>query len=158
MLAAPHALAEENITSDQIETDSNSTATSPTTEAYTDNSQLNQAISQAKAEGIMTVKTEAESFETAQESQENYSQQTQTVIEVTQNYQEAKRNYQTAEKAHQEYLKQVETYQQDLVQYQDYQKKEQQYQVDLKTTYRLAKARYDEDYQTALGNTDKAGY
>lgn len=66
LLAAPHALAEENITSDQIETDSNSTATSPTTEAYTDNSQLNQAISQAKAEGIMTVKTEEESFETAQ--------------------------------------------------------------------------------------------
>lgn len=157
LLAAPHALAEENMTSDPIETSSTSTATPPTTEAYTDNSQLNQAISQAKAEGIMTAKTEEESFETAQESQENYSQQTQTVIEAIQNYQEAKRNYQTAEKAHQEYLKQVETYQQDLVQYQDYQKKEQQYQVDLKT-YRLAKARYDEDYQTALGNTDKAGY
>ncbi|MHC3858861.1 hypothetical protein ACXONO_09555, partial [Streptococcus thermophilus] len=53
--------------------------------------------------------------------------------------------------------KQEQDYQDEFVKYQDYQKKVHQYNIDQKT-YNLAKARYDEDYNTALGNTNKTGY
>lgn len=79
------------------------------------------------------------------------------VKEVTKDYQEAKATYQKAEQDYQNYQKQEQVYQNELVKYQEYEKKVQQYNVDQKT-YNLAKARYDEDYNTALGNTNKTGY
>lgn len=160
LFVVPHALAEETTNTtiaDPIGTPPDATIHPPTNSSYTDNSQLNQAISQATAEGILTVQTETETVETEQEAQDNYAQQEETVIEVTKQYQKAKLEYQKAEEDYQNYQKQVQNYQKQLAQYQDYQKKEQHYQVELKT-YHLAKARYDEDYQEALRNTDKIGY
>ena len=133
-----------------------STSTEVTTN-YTDDSQLNQAISEATTEGITAVETETETFESAQKAQANYVEQTEMVKEVTKDYQEAKATYQKAEQDYQNYQKQEQAYQDELVKYQEYEKKVQQYNVDQKT-YNLAKARYDEDYNTALGNTNKTGY
>lgn len=133
-----------------------STSTEVTTN-YTDDSQLNQAISEATTEGITAVETETETFESTQEAQANYAEQTEMVKEVTKDYQEAKATYQKAEQDYQTYQKQEQVYQDELVKYQEYEKKIQQYNVAQKT-YNLAKARYDEDYNTALGNTNKTGY
>lgn len=133
-----------------------STSTEVTTN-YTDDSQLNQAISEATTEGITAIETETETFESIQEAQANYAEQTEMVKEVTKDYQEAKTTYQKAEQDYQNYQKQEQVYQNELVKYQEYEKKVQQYNVDQKT-YNLAKARYDEDYNTALGNTNKTGY
>ena len=131
--------------------------TAETSHNYTDSSQLNQAISEAVTEGITALETKEETFDTTQEAQADYTEQIEMVNEVTKEYREAKSAYQKAEQDYQNYQKQEQDYQDEFVKYQDYQKKVHQYNIDQKT-YNLAKARYDEDYNTALGNTNKTGY
>ena len=162
VLLTPQVMADETTpatataSTNTVVTSEPSTSTEVTTN-YTDNSQLNQAISESTTEGITAVETETETFESTQEAQTNYAEQTEMVKEVTKDYQEAKATYQKAEQDYQNYQKQEQAYQDELVKYQEYEKKVQQYNVDQKT-YNLAKARYDEDYNTALGNTNKTGY
>lgn len=162
VLLTPQVMADETTpatataSTNTVVTSEPSTSTEVTTN-YTDNSQLNQAISEATTEGITAVETETETFESTQEAQTNYAEQTEMVKEVTKDYQEAKAVYQKAEQDYQNYQKQEQAYQDELVKYQEYEKKVQQYNVEQKT-YNLAKARYDEDYNTALGNTNKTGY
>lgn len=162
VLLTPQVMADETTpvtattSTEAVVTSESSTSTEATTN-YTDDSQLNQAISEAATEGITAVETETETFESTQEAQANYAEQTEMVKEVTKDYQEAKAIYQKAEQDYQTYQKQEQAYQDELVKYQDYEKKVQQYNVDQKT-YNLAKARYDEDYNAALGNTNKTGY
>lgn len=162
VLLTPQVMADEatpataTASTEVVVASESSTSTEVTTN-YTDDSQLNQAISEATTEGITAVETETETFESTQEAQTNYAEQTEMVKEVTKDYQEAKATYQKAEQDYQNYQKQEQAYQDELVKYQEYEKKVQQYNVDQKT-YNLAKARYDEDYNTALGNTNKTGY
>lgn len=162
VLLTPQVMADETTlataiaSTDAVVTSELSTSTEATTN-YTDNNQLNQAISEATTEGITAIETETETFESTQEAQANYAEQTEMVKEVTKDYQEAKAIYQKAEQDYQNYQKQEQAYQDELVKYQEYEKKVQQYNIDQKT-YNLAKARYDEDYNTALGNTNKTGY
>lgn len=162
VLLTPQVMADETTpvtataSTEAVVASESSTSTEVTTN-YTDDSQLNQAISEATTEGITAVETETETFESTQEAQTNYAEQTEMVKEVTKDYQEAKATYQKAEQDYQNYQKQEQAYQDELVKYQEYEKKVQQYNVDQKT-YNLAKARYDEDYNTALGNTNKTGY
>lgn len=162
VLLTPQVMADETTpatataSTEAVVASESSTSTEATTN-YTDNNQLNQAISEATTEGITAIETETETFESTQEAQANYAEQTEMVKEVTKDYQEAKATYQKAEQDYQNYQKQERAYQDELVKYQDYEKKVQQYNIDQKT-YSLAKARYDEDYNTALGNTNKTGY
>lgn len=162
VLLTPQVMADETTpvtataSTEAVVASESSTSTEVITN-YTDNSQLNQAISEATTEGITAVETETETFESTQEAKDNYAEQTEMVKEVTKDYQEAKATYQKAEQDYQNYQKQEQAYQDELVKYQEYEKKVQQYNVDQKT-YNLAKARYDEDYNTALGNTNKTGY
>lgn len=162
VLLTPQVMADETTpvtatTSTEAVVASESSTSTEVTTNYTDDSQLNQAISEATTEGITAVETETETFESTQEAQANYAEQSEMVKEVTKDYQEAKATYQKAEQDYQNYQKQEQVYQDELVKYQEYEKKVQQYNVAQKT-YNLAKARYDEDYNTALGNTNKTGY
>ena len=162
LLLTPQVLAEEITTppttpaTDAVATTDEAT-TAETSHNYTDSSQLNQAISEAVTEGITALETKEETFDTTQEAQADYTEQIEMVNEVTKEYREAKSAYQKAEQDYQNYQKQEQDYQDEFVKYQDYQKKVHQYNIDQKT-YNLAKARYDEDYNTALGNTNKTGY
>lgn len=162
LLLTPQVLAEEITTpptppaTDAVATTDEAT-TAETSHNYTDSSQLNQAISEAVTEGITALETKEETFDTTQEAKADYTEQIEMVNEVTKEYREAKSAYQKAEQDYQNYQKQEQDYQDEFVKYQDYQKKVHQYNIDQKT-YNLAKARYDEDYNTALGNTNKTGY
>lgn len=152
LLATPKVLADETTLTTTVATDSAvaSKSTSKSITNYTDDSQLNQALSTASSEGIVVVADDSVSYDTKQAVDHDYQAQTQTVNQVVKDYQVAKADYQKADQAYQDYQEALETYQKDSQAYQTYLAQEKQYQSDYEAYQNQVKA-----YDTAVSNNDQ---
>lgn len=138
-------------------------ATVASTEAYTNNSSLNQSISNASNEGLQVVETPEQTYNEQSLINEDYSNQAQAIQKVTDKYRQDKANYESQAKAYQDYVTKEAKYQKDLAAYQANQEEQKRYQKDLaayqveEKEYQLEKAAYEERLSQAQANTVKKG-